>query len=207
LEGNSYFQGKCSVDDYLDQFHDLIYDSGYVDQKTIVVKFRRGLDHCISSVIGAMATGCPTDADSEGWFSLAIQLDQNRAANEAFQASHRTPQTLAPQSSNPCASFTPLPWLPAASQPVRFAHTNPTPGNPVPMDINAARKAKSINDNCRRCGEPGHWAKDCKLRFDVRHMTMDELSVLVEDRLAALDVVQSEPEEEVSAKGFVPHSE
>ena len=77
LEGNSYFQGKRSVDDYLDQLCDLIYDSGYVDQKTIVVKFRRGLDRCISSVIGVMATGRPTDVDSEDWFSLAIQLDQN----------------------------------------------------------------------------------------------------------------------------------
>ena len=74
-----------------------------------------------------------------------------------FQASHCTPQTLAPQSSNPCASFTPLPQLPAASQPVWFAHTNLTPGNPVPMDIDVACKAKSINNNCQRCGEPGHW--------------------------------------------------
>ena len=75
----------------------------------------------------------------------------------------------------------PLPQLPAASQLVQFAHTNPTPGNPVPMDIDAARKAKAINDNCRCCSKPGHWAKDCKLWFDVCHMTMDELSVLMED--------------------------
>jgi len=40
LEENSYFQGKRSVNDYLDQFHNLIYDSRYVDQKTIVVKFQ-----------------------------------------------------------------------------------------------------------------------------------------------------------------------
>ena len=39
LEGNLYFQGHRSVDDYLDQFQDLIYDSGYMDPKTIVVKF------------------------------------------------------------------------------------------------------------------------------------------------------------------------
>jgi len=75
------------------------------------------------------------------------------------------------------------------------------------MDIDVAHKAKSINDNCRCCGEPGHWAKDCKLRFDIHHMTADELSALVEDQLAALDVVQSDPEEEVPTKGFVPHSE
>ena len=40
LETSSYFQGKRMVDDYLDQFQDLIYDSGYTDLKTIVVKFR-----------------------------------------------------------------------------------------------------------------------------------------------------------------------
>jgi len=44
LETTSYFQGRRSVDDYLDQFKDLIEDSGYSDPKTIVVKFRQGLD-------------------------------------------------------------------------------------------------------------------------------------------------------------------
>ena len=39
LETTSYFQGKWMVDDYLDQFRDLIEDSGYTDPKTIVVKF------------------------------------------------------------------------------------------------------------------------------------------------------------------------
>ena len=154
-----------------------------------------------------MATGHPSDTNPKGWYSLAVQLDQNRATDEAFQASYRSPQTSAPHSSNPRAGLISVPRVPATSQPVRFAHTNPTPGNPVPMDIDAARKAKAINDNCRCCSKPGHWAKDCKLWFDVRHMTVDELSVLVEDRLAALDVVQSEPEEEVPTEGFVPHSE
>jgi len=40
LETTSYFQGRRSVDDYLDQFKDLIEDSSYSDPKTIVVKFR-----------------------------------------------------------------------------------------------------------------------------------------------------------------------
>ena len=39
LETTSYFQGKQTVNDYLDQFRDLIEDSGYTDPKTIVVKF------------------------------------------------------------------------------------------------------------------------------------------------------------------------
>ena len=39
LEGNTYFQGKRTVDDYLDQFCDLMEDSGYTDLKILVVKF------------------------------------------------------------------------------------------------------------------------------------------------------------------------
>jgi len=39
LEGTGYFQSRQTVDDYLDDFRDLISDSGYTDPKTIVVKF------------------------------------------------------------------------------------------------------------------------------------------------------------------------
>ena len=44
LEMSAYFQGKQTVDNYLDQFQDLVYYSGYTDPKTIVVKFCQGLD-------------------------------------------------------------------------------------------------------------------------------------------------------------------
>ena len=39
LETSAYFQGKWMVDNNLDQFCDLVYDSGYTDPKTIMVKF------------------------------------------------------------------------------------------------------------------------------------------------------------------------
>jgi len=44
LETVAYFQRRQSVNDYLDQFKDLIKDSSYADLKTRVVKFRQGLD-------------------------------------------------------------------------------------------------------------------------------------------------------------------
>ena len=78
------------------------------------------------------------------------------------------------------------------------------------MDIDAAHKAKAINDNCRRCGKLGHWSRDCELRFDVRHMTTDEMSVFMENQLATLDVAHLEPKEEVVAalvEDFVSSSE
>ena len=47
LEGTAYFQGRWTVNDYLNDFRDLVSDSGYADPKTIVVKFRRGLNPTI----------------------------------------------------------------------------------------------------------------------------------------------------------------
>ena len=40
LESSAYFQKNRSLDDYIDEFQDLITESGYTDPKTIVVKFR-----------------------------------------------------------------------------------------------------------------------------------------------------------------------
>jgi hypothetical protein len=205
LETTSYFQGKRSVDDYLDQFRDLIEDSGYTDPKTIVVKFRRGLDRRISTALAGMAAGRPSDTDPKTWFRLAVQMDQNRAADEAFHTSYR--QTSLPTSTTRLP--TPLRSVPTAP-PARFAHSNPSPGNPVPMDIDAARKNKTPPDTCRRCGKTGHWSKDCDLRFDVRYMNEDELEMELENRLAAKDVAASEAPSDleplVSVEDFVPRS-
>ena len=88
LETAAYFQGKQTVDNYLDQFQDLIYDSGYTDPKTVVVKFRRGLDRRILTALAGMTYGRPSDMDPEAWFRLAVWMDQNHAADEAFHVSH-----------------------------------------------------------------------------------------------------------------------
>jgi len=88
LETTAYFQGKRSVDDYLDQFCDLIYDSRYSDPKTVVVKFHRGLDRRISTALAGMAYGRPLDTNSEAWFCLAVRMDQNCATDEAFHIAH-----------------------------------------------------------------------------------------------------------------------
>ena len=55
LEGIGYFQGQRTVDDYLDDFRDLISDSRYSDPKTIVVKFRQGLNPAIADTVATSA--------------------------------------------------------------------------------------------------------------------------------------------------------
>ena len=109
LETTAYFQGKRTVDDYLDQFRDLIYDSGYADSKTIVVKFRRGLDRQIATALAGMASSRPSDTDPDAWFKLMVQMDQNHTADEAFQASHRQTRPLVPSCNVPLHHAA-VPW-------------------------------------------------------------------------------------------------
>jgi hypothetical protein len=149
LENTTYFQGRRSVDDYLDDIRDLISESGYSDLKTIVVKFRRGLNPGIANTVATMAAGRPDDLDPEAWYEAAIRIDQNQAANAAFRSAHQpafqpkpltTRFTQVAQPSFPSwqnFSHPSAPPVPKTSFPPRFAHAQPTPGNPVPMDIDA----------------------------------------------------------------------
>jgi hypothetical protein len=81
------------------------------------------------------------------------------------------------------------------------------------MDIDAARKGKTLGDACHFCRSAGHWAKDCHLWFDVHYMDADEVKMALEDKLAAKDAVPVEPQAEdellplVSVEDFVSCSE
>jgi hypothetical protein len=87
LESPSYHQMSRTLDDYLDEFQDLITDSGYTDPKTVVVKFRRGLNPEIQNAVATMGVGRPSDTCPQSWYAMARIVDQNRAANEAFMSS------------------------------------------------------------------------------------------------------------------------
>src|SRR6202522_1961710 len=91
LESIAYFQKTRSVDDYLDEFLDLIAESGYTDPKMLVVKFRRGLDPQIQNAVATMTNGRPSDIAPTAWYEAARNIDQNRASNEAFQIAPQSP--------------------------------------------------------------------------------------------------------------------
>lgn len=188
LESVAYFQNKRSVDEYLDEFLDLITEAGYTDPKTIVVKFRRGLEPRIQDAIATMTSGRPADEVPAQWYNASRTLDQNRATNEAFRSSYRPP--------NPIPSH-PRQSVPGIVRPPAHAHANPSPGYPVPMDVDAARKKASLPLTCYRCGQPGHRSTECDLRFDIRALSVDELQSFLKSKLAELDKVKEDDQVEI----------
>ena len=88
LESAAYYQKNRPLDDYIDEFQDLVSESGYSDPKTIVVKFRRGLNPQIQNAVATMSSRRPSDANPDEWYNMARTVDQNQAANEAFTSIH-----------------------------------------------------------------------------------------------------------------------
>jgi hypothetical protein len=84
------------VDDYIDEFSELVEEAGYSDGLSIVMKFRKGLDRDIQDHIAEMVQGRPEDDDPEGWYTAARVLDTNRAVNQAFHGTYsESPNTIA----------------------------------------------------------------------------------------------------------------
>src|SRR6202035_5814068 len=180
LESTHYYQRRKYVVDYIDEFSELVDEARYTDGLAIVMKFRKGLDWDIQDRITEMVQGRPNDADPQGWYNAAQLLDANKSANQAFHGSQRTappvPNTrsifpvtrntgLAPTNSRPAVNVWPsaYPGVPARGSNI-----------PVPMEVDATRRRNPIPMLCRRCGEPGHFAKECPRSYDVRYMTSEE---------------------------------
>jgi len=72
------------VDNYLDSFLILASDAGYIDLRTLVVKFCHRLKLNVQSQITTMPFKRPANTDLEAWYAAAQRIDQAQLANEVF---------------------------------------------------------------------------------------------------------------------------
>jgi hypothetical protein len=205
LEGTGWYQGKDPVDDYIDRFQELIDLAEYDDDKTIVIKFRRGLDPTLQNQVALLGDGAPDFDDPEGWYKAARKVARNREANEAFvETSRWTSRSSARSAPTPLRQgsvFAPIRrQLPsfAPPPPVRNSTPPPSKNGPAPMDIDHAKGKGNPAVTCFRCRKTGHYARECPQAFDIRLMTTAEKLELLPEFLALADVIGDPPAENPS---------
>jgi hypothetical protein len=191
------------VDDYIDEFSELIDEAGYTDGLSIVMKFRRGLDRDIQDWIAELVQGKPEDDDPEGWYSTACIFDANWTVNQAFygiQCTMIPSLNVQPAFPTPKAVFPVLPMTPMPTP-----RTSQYPGVPVcasnvpaPMDIDATHHWNAIPMLCRHCGEPGHFTRECPKAYDICYMSSDEREDWIKCLLSRFDVAAAEAPEILS---------
>jgi Retrotransposon gag protein/Zinc knuckle len=203
LETSKYYQGARTVDEYVDDFRELVDRARYFEGSHIVLKFRQGLNPRIQDHVACLTSGRPSDETPKEWYDAAILCDENRIANEAFRTASRT--TAHPETSSTTNSmFRRLPTrLPNPPPPIsRYAPPIATPSNPsryVPPAPSASTPSRPKDPSttvCFRCGQHGHTRPDCPKRFDVRYMDLEERQGFAQEEFVALDVMETKERED-----------
>ena len=77
------------VEDYIDQFQELIEVSEYSDDKPTILKFRKGLDPGIQNRVALLGNLAMDFDDPKGWYKASRKVVQNKEANKAFLEANR----------------------------------------------------------------------------------------------------------------------
>jgi hypothetical protein len=75
LESDCFYQGKCTINEYLNEFKALVQCSGYKEKLGIVIKFHCSLNHKIHNKIAESGPLRPDDEQPDLWYEAAQLLD------------------------------------------------------------------------------------------------------------------------------------
>jgi hypothetical protein len=89
LKTSKYFQGSRTIDEYVDEFHEMIDPARYFEGAHIILKFCQELNTKIQDHVACMTHGRPLDDVPKEWYDAAILCDENHITNEAFTSFSR----------------------------------------------------------------------------------------------------------------------
>ncbi|KAG6869366.1 hypothetical protein C0995_003824, partial [Termitomyces sp. Mi166 len=178
-----YGQRKQSLEDYIDSFHALAEQAGYLDGLQLCLTFHEGLHPTLIEHIDNLAEGCPNNSIAT-WYKVACDQWQLMELKHELQhpntsypvhCSSQLPVTC-PLPTVHASSITPPP--PAAAQPL-------PPG--IPMEVDTSHQCASTPLLCLRCKKPSHFACYCSQGLEVRYLSPSEQEELLLQLLAVKD--------------------
>jgi hypothetical protein len=186
LETSKYFQGSKTIDEYVNEFCEMINYTRYFEGAHIILKFCQGLNTKIQDHVACMTHGQPSDNVPKKWYDAAILCDEDRITNKAFTSSSRG-SNYSEVSLNSGTTFQRLL--------VKLANSVPPISCYAPSItniLNPQRPKDMTSVICFRCGQSRHLQPDCPKHFDVRYMDLDKRQAFAQDEFSALDASEAE---------------
>ncbi|KIJ55944.1 hypothetical protein M422DRAFT_239115 [Sphaerobolus stellatus SS14] len=100
MEGNAWFQGADSVDDYVDRYRELVFHLEYIDEANLVVKFKKGLNKSLQTTVATTDPVSDFD-DLEAWIEAAQRVVDAKETSKVFEENiiqKPTPASIKPLS-------------------------------------------------------------------------------------------------------------
>ena len=140
----------------------------------------------------------PLPQTIEGWYQMVIKFDcqwRIAKAEEAFYGRANARKKLLTQNTPPTQGQAKewKPWQQGQWQQgfrnqmqpnQQCQNPPPAPKDPNAMDVDRNRQQRPPI-KCFKCNKPGHMARDCKGRLDVRAMMHDEMMDYFKEQIAA----------------------
>ena len=184
-------QGTLTADEHVQAFMKVAHGSGYTGTP-LIQEFKRSLNKALRDKLNNAERPPVTIKE---WYDRARIVDrqwrQAKAEERLYSGTYHPKRSQDTASTSQVQGNRNFVWNRTTPQQAQAqAPPRPAPANPPPvrdpnaMDVDRNQRGPLI---CYKCRKPGHMARDCRSRLDVRNMSYDDLMNYAKEKFAQQD--------------------